>query len=242
MRPQRGQSLTEFAIGAAAFALIMLGSITLAGYQEVQRRTAFAARQGAFEAAWVGRRADYATTMRNVLVQHLDDPALIDAVGHTPYVDTAALIAQASELPAPGVAGTALRAMVEPLRMAGGFLGDSFDLSADRLLSGLLTVPISPLPRLPQPFASMTLQLQQPMQLMTDAWNAASPQHVRDRSAGLVPTTAMAGLQSLWRPLLAPLRLVEPSLGELCLGLIEPDRIPEDRLGTGNTPRPRICP
>jgi hypothetical protein len=46
----------------------------------------------------------------------------------------------------------------------------------------------------------------------------------------------------MWRPLLAPLALLEPSLGDLCFGLIEPDRIPEDRLGAGRTALPRGCP
>jgi hypothetical protein len=241
MNRQAGQSMTEFAVGMAAMALMLLGSVTIAAYQETQRRAAIAARQASFEGAWLGRRHDSAAVARRAAELHLQDASLVDAFGER-YIDPADISAVASTGPAPGRAQTAARAMVEPLRVAGGFLGRDFDLRTDGLLTGTIDVAIQPNPALPQPFSGMSVELQQPFALMTDAWNASAASHVRSRTAGLVPTSTLSGLQALWRPLLAPLSLVEPSLSRLCLGIIEPDRVPEDRLGAGRSALPGRCP
>ncbi len=242
MNNQSGQSMTEFAVGAAALTLLLLGSITVAGYQEVQRRTAIAARQAAFEGAWRGANTDRPALVRNVVARGLDDAALTDAFGLARFVSQSGISATATDQPPPGLAQDAARAMVAPLRMAGGFLGGDFDLQTNGLLGGTIQVDIEPQARLPQPFDSMRVQLRQPFALLTDAWNAGNARHVLNRTAGLVPTSALNGLQSFWEPLMAPLSLIEPSLTQLCLGLIEPDRIPEDRLGAGRTPLAGRCP
>ncbi len=234
--------MTEFAVGAAVLSLLLLGSITIAGYQEVQRRTAIAARQAAFEGAWRGAGSDRAMLVRDVVARNLDDAALTNAGGQDRYVLRSGINATATDLPPPGLSRDAARAMVAPLRVAGGFLGGNFDLRTTGLLSGTVNVEIGPQARLPQPFNTMTVQLRQPFALMTDAWNAGNARHVLNRSSGLVPTSALTGMQSLWQPLIVPLSLIEPSLSQLCLGLIEPDRIPEDRLGAGRSPLPGRCP
>jgi hypothetical protein len=242
MRNQRGQSMTEFAVGAAAMGLLLLGSITIAGYQEIQRRTSMASRQAAFQSAWNDAGSDRTAGVRQIVVQRLDEPSLTNAVGHGRYVGDSGVTASASLLPAPGIAGDAARAMIAPLQVTGGFLGGNFNLQTDGLLSGFATVEIQPQSRLPRPFDSIRLPLRQPFALMTDAWNSGSPEHVRSRTSGLVPTNALSGLQSLWRPLSVPLALIEPSLSRLCLGVIEPERVPEDRLGAGATPLTGRCP
>jgi hypothetical protein len=242
LNTQAGQSMTEFAVGAAVFALLLLGSITIAGYQEVQRRMAIAARQAAFTGAWAGGNANYAESLRRVAQRHLDDPALVDAFGRNPYVTGSAITAAVSLHGSPRLSSAAMRAMITPLRTVGSFMGGDFDLSADKLLQGALTVPIAGQPALPQPFGSLSLEFRQPVAIMIDAWNAASVDHVRSRSRGLVPTSALTGVQAIWRPLAVPISLLEPALRELCLGLIEPDRVPEDRLSAGRSPLLVGCP
>jgi hypothetical protein len=241
MNGQEGQSMTEMAAGLAAMALMLLGSITIAGYQEVQRRMTIAARQATFQGAWLAARDDRSAVVRRAAEFHLEDPAVVDAFGHA-YVSAPHLAVAASLQPAPARARAAARALVEPLRATGGFLGGDFDLSADGLMAGDIALNIQSNPRLLQPFVAMSVELRQPFALMTDAWNAAGVSQVRSRTSGLVPTTALSGLQALWRPLLAPLALIEPSLAQLCLGIIEPDRVPEDRLGPGRTSLPGRCP
>lgn len=233
--------MVEFAIGLAVMTLSLLGTITIAGYQEVQRRMAVAARQGTFEAAWTALPQDRASVLRRAVERHLDDPAMVDATGHRQF-DPSEIAATASVQPAPGRAQAATRLMLEPLQAVGSFLGSSFDLSSSGLIAARIQVRIPSNPRLPEPFAGMFLELQQPFSLMSDAWNASGPVQVRQRTAGLVPTSALSGLQALWQPLLAPLALIEPSLARLCLGIIEADRIPEDRLSAGQSPLPGRCP
>jgi hypothetical protein len=240
MRLQRGQSMTEFAVSATAMALLLLGTITIAGYQGVQRRAAIAAREAAFAGAWAGARQAVTVTQRAAQAQ-FDDPALINAIGHR-YVSSDGFRAEAASGAAPARARAAAQAMVQPLRVAGGFLGGGFDLDVDGLVAGSVTVTIAGDAGLPQPFAAGRLELRQPFALLGDAWNAGSTRQVRDRTAGLVPSGALAGLRALWQPLLAPLSLLEPSLSRLCLGIIEPDRVPEDRLGAGRTALPGRCP
>jgi hypothetical protein len=241
MNHERGQSMTEFAIGLAVMALMLLGSITIAGFQEVQRRMSFAARQAASEGEWAANREDRRVVVRRVANFHLQDPALSDAFGNQTLrpSDTSAT---ASLGAAPGRARIAANLMVEPLQLAGGFLGGNFDLTPDGLLGGAIAVNIPGNAALPQPFAGMSVKLEQPFAQLTDAWNASGADHVRRRSAGLVPASALSDLQAIWRPLLAPLALIEPSLSRLCLGIIEPDRVPEDRLGAGRSPLPGRCP
>jgi len=241
MNRQAGQSMTEFAVGLSAMALMLLGTITIAGFQEVQRRMAIAARQGAFEAAWSRNRTDRSEILRHAAATQLEDSAVVDAMGH-PYVTASQVAVAASVQDAPGRAGIAARALVTPLRVVGGFLGGEFDLGATGYLVGTTTVRIPGNPRLPAPFADMALEFQQPVALMTDAWNASGSAHVRDRAAGLVPGSALSRLQSLWGALIAPLSLIEPSLSRLCLGIIEAERVPEDRLGPGRTQLPGRCP
>lgn len=223
-------------------ALLLLGSITIAGYQEVQRRAAIGAREAAFHGAWIGARADRAELLRRGAWSRLDDPALIDAVGRAAYVRQDDLALAASTKRSPGMAHTAATAMVAPLHMIGGFIGGSFDLSQDGFLEGAIDVELPPRAHLPAPFSSITLQLHQPFAVLADAWNSSGVAQVRSRTAGLVPTSALADLQKLWRPLLAPLSLLEPSLSRLCFGIIEPDRVPEDRLGPGRSSLPGRCP
>jgi hypothetical protein len=240
MKRQCGQSMTEFAISMTAMALLLLGTITIAGYQEVQRRVAIGAREAAFAGAWAGSRPSMAA-MRAAVLPRMDDPSLINAIGHR-YVNANNIEVELAADAAPARARAAAQAMVQPLRVAGGFLGGGFDLDVDGLVAGSVNVTISGDAGLPSPFADNQLELRQPFALLGDAWNSGSTRQVRDRTAGLVPTGALAGLGMLWQSLLAPLSLLEPSLSRLCLGIIEPDRIPEDRLSTGRTSLPGRCP
>jgi hypothetical protein len=101
---------------------------------------------------------------------------------------------------------------------------------------------LAPRGNLPRPFRDLELKLHAPYALLSDAWHSADASHVRQRTAGLVPASRLAQANTIWRPLLAPLRLIEPSIVRLCPGLIEPERLPENRLGPGQSPLPGRCP
>jgi hypothetical protein len=241
MKRQSGQSMTEFAAGSALLVLLLLGALSLGGYQEVDRRIVIAARQSAWQQSWLPA-ADSAALARQLHDAHLADAGVRDPAGRTRLVAGEDLALTTSQRSTSGVAGAAADLMLAPLRTASSFLGSGFDLRDDGLQQGNLRAHIAPLRGMPAPFDTLELDLNASWALLGDAWHAGSTRHVRQRAGGLVPSARLTAVNAIWQPLAVPLGLVEPSLGQLCLGLIEGDRVPEDRLGPGSTPLPGGCP
>jgi len=79
MSRMRGQSMTEFAVGASVLSLLMLGALTIAGYQEADRRTAFTARQSAWQEAWAGGSVTSEAGTALIHSRSFTDPAMHDA-------------------------------------------------------------------------------------------------------------------------------------------------------------------
>lgn len=242
MRQQAGQSMVEFAAGSSVLALLLLGTLALGGYQEADRGVAQSARQSAWQQSWGAQGNDVQARTRQLHADNFDDAGLMDPMGRRLLVDEDDLVLSSSRQGASGLAGTTAELLLTPLRTASGFMGAGFDLRDDGMMTGTLRANLQPITQLPAPFNTLELDLQSPYALLGDAWHAAGPRHVQQRAGGLVPATRLAALNAIWQPLAVPLGVVEPSLGQLCLGAVEPDRIPEDRLGPGRTPLPGACP
>lgn len=240
MKAQRGQSVTEFAVGASVLSLLLTGTLALTGYQEVDRRVAAGARQSAWAQEWTpdGHTVAQARALHR---QHLSDVSVREPSGRALLVSEEDVTFELGALAPTGLAGAATDALRAPLRAASGFLGSEFDLGGQSLNHGSVAARVRPHSGI-APFNELDLQLRAPFALLGDAWHAAGPGHVRQRAAGLVPAQALRAFNSVWQPLAIPLGLLEPSLRELCFGLIEPERIPEHRLGPGITPAPGTCP
>lgn len=241
MNAQRGQSMAEFAAGAAVLSLLLLGATAISGFQEVDRRAVLAARQLTWQSAW-SPDADARNRAQAIHEKMFTDPGVLDPRGRHQLVREEDVTVTAGSRAPDGIAGLAASVMLQPLRVASGFLGSGFDLSERGISHGVVVARIEPPGAMPAPFDSLDLRVQARFASLTDAWHAGGVQHVRSRAAGLVPSARLAALNSIWRPLSVPLQIIEPSLGQLCFGLVEPDRIPEDRLGPGSTPLPGRCP
>lgn len=233
--------MTEFAVGAAAMSLLLLAVLALGSFQEVDRRGVLAARHAAWQQDWSPDGMAPDARARLLHQVHLADNGARDPAGRRLLVAEDDLSLESGAVSPSGVAGTATQTLLSPLRTVSGFLGAGFDLSDGGLARGLVEVRIVPVDSLPEPFRSMELRLQAPYALLGDAWHAAGVPHVRQRAGGLVPASRLAALNAIWQPLSIPLGILEPSLRKLCFGLIEPDRIPEDRLGAGHTALPEAC-
>ena len=231
MNGQHGQSLVEFAVGSTALLLLLLGVITLSGYQEVQRRGIAAARQAAFESTWRSTNSDGAAVAHGVYLHHFDDAGILDSVGRARYVAKQDVYVTHDIGPSPGLAGEATTLLLAPLQIATDLVGGEFDLQAGGYVAGEVVVRLPPNVWLPQPFRDLDLSLQQAFAILSDPWSASGAIHVEERTAALVPAQRLGGLAASWGALAAPMRLLEPSIDKLCLGIIEPDLIPEDRLG-----------
>lgn len=234
--------MTEFAIAVAVFGALLLGSVSVVNLQEVQRRGIVAAREAAFQAEWSRQRTDTRAIRERISVEHFDDPGLSNATGSDRVLRPADVQLSLQHTSAPGRGASAIEFLFRPLRAAGGYLGEGFDLDDDGFLSGVVSSSLSGSARMPAPFNQLRLQFEQPFALLGDDWSAAGPAHVRRRASGLVPTRVLSPLAEAWRPLAAPLSLFEPSIRNLCLGLVEPDRVPEDRLGPGPAQGTPACP
>lgn len=240
MKRQSGQSMTEFAAGSASLVLLLLGALSLGGYQEVDRRLVLAARQSAWQQSWVPA-GDAAVLARELHGSQLADAGVRDPAGRALLVEEDGVALSTSHRDTIGVAGAAAGLMLAPLRVANGFLGSGFDLRDEGLQQGNLQAHVAPLSGMPPPFDSLELDLNAGWALLGDPWHAGGAHHVEQRAGGLVPSARLKSLNAIWGPLAVPLGIVEPSLGQLCLGLVEAERIPEDRLGPGRTPLPGGC-
>lgn len=118
-------------------------------------------------------------------------------------------------------------ALIAPARAVGG---EPLDLQRDAARGVTVTVPLRHAATLPRPFDGLRFTLTERLSLLVDPWAARDPQQVATRVAALSP---VGELRALVRPL-APVRwavsLFEPAVQRLCLGRLEPDIVPPDRL------------
>ena len=226
----------------AALGALTLGSICVAGLQEVQRRSIVAAREAAFQGEWLGQRGSPESLRLKLAQEHFNDAGLTNATGTALLLRPDDVSLAASVSGAPGRGAAAFDFLFRPLRAAAGFLGGGFDLEDTGFRSGQIRAHVNGTHQMPAPFSSLQLTFDQHYALLGDDWSAAGPAHAGQRAGGLVPTHLLAPVTAIWRPLSAPLALFEPSLRQLCIGLIEPDRVPEDRLGPGSPQGPATCP
>jgi hypothetical protein len=79
--------------------------------------------------------------------------------------------------------------------------------------------------------------------LMRDDWDAPSAARVWQRAAALSTTGRIAAWRGALSAMAAPMELLEPAVRRLCLGRIDPDIVPEDRLrGIARAPDLRTRP
>ncbi|MEP7312418.1 MAG: hypothetical protein ABI859_07535 [Pseudomonadota bacterium] len=225
--------MVEFAVAVVSMALLALGTVMLARYQSIQFQTIEAARHATYEHSWTGDRVAQDVLQQRSRELFFSNAGWRDPTGRTDLVDAGKRVGvAASEVAAPATALKMMQFLLKPLQLAAGFLGESFDLTSKGLHVSRVTVDVLPVSHLPAPFDSLQLQFVESSALLGDAWNSGSPAQVAQRVSGLVPTHLLARQSSLLQPLSAPIRLLEPAFAQLCLGLVEPDKVPADRLDT----------
>ena len=226
--------MVEFAVAVSVFLLLGLGMSLIARYHDIQRQAMLAARQGAFSASWLQGRVPQALLEQQGRDLHFRHEGWRDPTGQLalPGNDDAIQLSY-TEGPPPGTLPSMLSLLVRPLQAVGGSLGSDFDLSLQRFYRSSVTVDLPGLPHLPAPFDQLALQLVEHSAVLGDSWQSGGPDQVAQRTAGLVPTSLLAS-QAVWlKPVLLPLTLIEPAVSRLCLGLIEPEWVPVDRLEGG---------
>lgn len=232
MNRQFGQALVEFCIMVGLFAALGIGMQVLSGWQRLQRQAVLAAREQAFSATWAGSSAPAQILREQVLALHFDGVGTVAPGAGESLVDRDSGVSLTlNDDSPPGNTPGLLLQLLRPLQAVGGFLGADFDLQQRGFAQATVGLQMADLPGLPQPWSTLGLQVRERAAVLGDDWASGAPQQVARRTAGLVPTGVLARHSAWLRPLLWPARLIEPSLARLCLGLIEPERLPVDRLG-----------
>jgi hypothetical protein len=241
MTCQRGQCMVEFAIVAGVFVLLLLGTELIAQFHDIQRQAIIAARQVAFSGTWLHGRTPSAVVEQHGRELHFEQAGWMDPTGSeaVPSREDAVAVTIA-EGAAPGRAAAAVAVALRPLQAVSGFLGSELDLSDSGFQRSRVRVTLDPLSHLPAPLDALALDFEEHAAVLGDSWSASGPDHVASRSRGLVPTGLLATSAGWLRPALAPLAFIEPALSRLCLGLLEPEFVPLDRLagGTAGAPQP----
>ena len=224
----RGQAMAEFAVAVGVLATLLLCMPVLGRYHELQAASIQSARRAAFESFWrAGARGDIdVAAIRGALFPDIGDAAQVNAERVHANLTTAAET---------GVAGRTTRVLLAPFRLARAING-GFDLREPLQYTANFAVELSTPPQLPDPFAKTPIQFNERYVLAGGDWASAGPGQVQSRAGGLVPTSAVAPLRPLLKLTKTLLSVLEPSLRELCLGQVDPERVPDDRLGAGTDP------
>lgn len=234
MTSSRGQALVEFCVMVGVFVALGIGLQMVAGWQRAQRNAVLAAREAAFSSVWQLPSSDAATRAQRAVALHFDG-----VLGQAPgqgesLVDhDRGISVRGDPLALGDTASGLMRQLMQPVQAAAGWMAARLELQPGGLQQSRVEVTLASLSRLPAPWSDPGPVLVEQAAVLGDNWAATGPDQVRQRSAGLVPSHALAAPLQALRPLLWPARVLEPSLGQLCIGLIEPERVPADRVAGG---------
>ena len=221
----RGQALAEFAIAAGVLAMLLLAMPVLCRWHELQAASIEAARRTAFERSWraaSGGRVDVAP-IRSALFPDVDDAAQVSA-------DRVQVALDADS--EPGLAGRAERALLQPFRVM-RLLDGGFDVRAPQLDTTQVTVGLTRPAQLPDPLAQVPIEFREHYALVAGDWASSGPAQVADRAGGLVISRAAPPVRTIVQWSARMLSVFEPALRQLCLGQVDPERVPADRLAAG---------
>jgi hypothetical protein len=221
----RGQALAEFAVAVGVLATLLLGMPVVCRYHELQVATIEGARREAFESSWheTGSARTGVDAIRRDLFPQSGDSTQVVASRINGGVRQDA---------APGLAGQAARALLAPFTVA-AMAQPGFDLRAPLIYRGDLMVELSRPAQLPEPFDEIPIELREHYALLGDNWASSGPGHVAERAGGLVITRTLRPLHALTALGTGLLSILEPAFRDLCLGQVDPERIPADRLSEG---------
>jgi hypothetical protein len=220
--------MAEFAVAAGVLATLLLCMPVLCRYHELQVASIEAARRVAFEGSWResgGGHVDVAP-LRNALFPDTGDAAQVTAQRVQAGLDAG------SES---GLAGRSTRLLLAPFRLA-RVLNSGFDLHEPVMYTADMAVALSRPAQLPDPFSQTPIEFHERYALLSGDWASSGPSQVADRAGGLALTRAVPPVRTVVRWTARLLSVFEPALRELCLGQIDPEHVPADRLGQGVDP------
>jgi hypothetical protein len=244
----------EFLASAGVLAALLGGIVVLGKLQDLQSATVAASRYAAFERAMHGdrlasgvlaghvrarfyERAD--TPVRSADVR-TDATAWRSIVSH--WTDRTArgmpLVARPADVQVitresdpPGAAARLASGVATVADRAALLSGGRFDVNRRGYHAAEVSVRVAPLVAEAPPLSRLSVTFRESTTMLGDGWGASGPEHVARRTAAFVPTARLQAVRPALGALRWALRLIEPSIDALCLGRIDPELVPADRLG-----------
>jgi hypothetical protein len=247
--------MVEMIVGVAVLIALMFGTTIIARYVDIRSATVQASRYAAFERVTNLKAVPDAEIERKLRARMFTisnsplraDDGLADNAQwrdenpnwKDPSIRARRLIAAPSDVQAvtlenepTSAAARALGAVVDGIDSIGDLTGSNFDLDTRAFHTGIVMVKLANLESMPEPLNALNLTFTERTAVLTDSWQAGSPSAVAERTGALVPTRAFANFTGVLGPLLRQgLSLFEPSIDKLCLGQVNPEIVPPDRLG-----------
>ena len=255
---QRGQAMVEMIVGTAVLVPLMLGTMLIARYVDIRSAAVQASRYAAFERATnldAITEAEIGRKVRTRLFTVTDSPLRAndglanDAQWRDENPDfqdgsirsrrliarPADVLTTTRESEPTSAAARSASAIVTGIDQVGALSGSNFDLNTRGFHTGTVSVKLANLTSLPAPLDTLNLTFTEHTAVLGDAWQSGSPGAVAERTGALVPTRLFTRVNDILEPVLDVLSLFEPALEDLCLGQVNPDVVPNDRLGAAGS-------
>jgi len=238
---QRGQSTVEFVVLAMALVPLLLIVPLLGKYMDIAQTAATASRYVAFEGSWRhgSSKDDWKTDpelareVRRRFFSNSDAPIKTDdtagdfnAHRNTLWFDHRGAPLLPEFASAVGVE-TQRESLDHPF---GAAFSDSFGLSRRNLYTARINIVIADIANLPV-FDALGLTITRHTTLLADPWAAAGPGVVRNRIRNAGAAFPYGALELAAIPINPLISLFEFGSSPPSIGLVEPDRVPGDRLG-----------
>lgn len=131
----------------------------------------------------------------------------------------------------PGLAGIAHRTTTAPLSLIASLTGSPNPFPDEGYQRKQRSRTVVAPEDAPEPFHGLSLRLTEQHTQLGGTWAAADTADVARRVRSISIAGPANALGKVLSPALQLLRPVEPALAALCLGIVEPDVVPADRLG-----------
>lgn len=227
---QRGQAIAETAVAVVLLATVLASIPCLIAYQDSQRTALRGARDSSYMAGWAGEASHESLKARlDAAIGELPWRHPLDGSPWLAGQDASTLVHE--DVTPPGRAAALMDFIAAPLGESTGAGEGALPLNRAGYHAVSVELRVPGLRGAPEPFSQLALSLTERSAVLTENWNAGSPDQVVERVRRIVPSVGLAQAAAPLRALAAPLRLIEPSFATLCIGRIEPDRLPRTRLG-----------
>ena len=238
---QRGQSTVEFVVLALVMVPLLLIIPLIGKYMDIAQTTAVASRYVAFEGAVRHTSSNGGWKSDGELAQEVRRRFFSSSDAPIKTNDTAGDFNAHRNpmwfdhhgrplLPVFGsnvTVGTVKESTSQPI---GTVYANSFGLSRDNLYTGNVNVTVANIAGL-QPFDALGLSITRKTALLADPWGASGPSSVSSKVKGANAAFPYAALKVAAAPLSPFISLLEPNSSPPDVGIVDPDKVPADRLG-----------